>query len=144
MTKSLQVSCVQMHWAKSLDFNLERTLHYIKQASESGSRVLLFPEASLTSYYFPYVTALDQDKVAKALDKTCAAAKERKIWVIAGTIQRTKDRFLNLAHVINSAGQITHEYAKVNMAGKDEKKYCRLPNVQAHGNLFLPIPQNRH
>ena len=26
---SLQVSCVQMHWAKSLPFNLRRTLHYI-------------------------------------------------------------------------------------------------------------------
>ena len=31
--KTLQVSCVQMHWAKSLEFNLERTLHYIKVAA---------------------------------------------------------------------------------------------------------------
>jgi len=53
------------------------------------------------------------------------AAAEHDIWVIAGTIQQTNDRFLNLAHVISPNGEIIHEYAKVNMAGRDEQKYCR-------------------
>ena len=125
MTKILQVSCVQMHWAKSLEFNLQRTLHHIKSAAESGSRVVLFPEANLTSYYLPFVVNLNQQSVQDALKQTCAAARENDIWVIAGTIRKTKDRFLNLAHVINRKGDIVHEYAKVNMAGKDELKYCR-------------------
>lgn len=125
MTTALQVSCVQMHWAKSLEFNLRRTLHYIRAASEAGSRVVLFPEANLTSYYFPYVAALDRRAVLAALSKTCAAARRQKVWVIAGTIRKTRDRFLNLAHVISPNGRIVHEYAKVNMAGKDEKTYCR-------------------
>lgn len=125
MTKTLRVSCVQMHWAKSLEFNLERTLHYVSAASEAGSRVVLFPEANLTSYYFPYVIELDQTAVLEALERTCAAAREENIWVIAGSIRKTKDRFLNLAHVINPKGDIVYEYAKVNMAGRDEKKYCR-------------------
>lgn len=125
MTKTLQVSCVQMHWAKSLEFNLQRTLHYIGAAADDGSRVVLFPEAHLTSYYFPFVVELDREDVQDALEKTCAAAREKNMWVIAGTIQKTKDRFLNLAHVINPKGDIVHEYAKVNMAGRDEKKYCR-------------------
>jgi predicted amidohydrolase len=114
-----------MHWARSLAFNLERTLHYIKCAAESGSRVVVFPEATLTSYYFPYVADLDQKSVRAALDQTCAAAAEHDIWVIAGTIQKTTDRFLNLAHVIDPAGDIVYQYAKVNLAGKDEQKYCR-------------------
>ena len=125
MTKTLQVSCVQMHWAKSLESNLQRTLHYIKSAAQAGSRVVLFPEASLTSYYFPHVINLDQGAVRDALKQTCKAARDSDIWVIAGTIQKTKDRFLNLAHVINRRGEIVHEYAKVNMAGRDEVKYCR-------------------
>jgi len=123
--QTLQVSCVQMHWAKSIAFNLERTLHYIKAAAEYGSRVVQFPEANLTSYYFPYVTELPPQSVKAALDKTCEAAAENNIWVIAGSIQNTSDRFLNLAHVIDPTGTITHEYAKINMAGRDEKKYCR-------------------
>ena len=125
MTKTLQVSCVQMHWAKSLEFNLQRTLHYIHAAAESGSQVVLFPEANLTSYYFPFVVELERSAVHDALNQACAAAQKRNIWVIAGTIQKTKDRFLNLAHVINPKGEIVHEYAKVNMAGRDEMKYCR-------------------
>ena len=125
MTKTLQVSCVQMHWAKSLEFNLQRTLHYAKAAARSGSRVVLFPEANLTSYYFPFVLDLDRDEIAEALGKTCAAAAENNIWVIAGTIQKTHDRFLNLAHVIDPGGEIVHEYAKVNLAGQDEQRYCR-------------------
>ena len=125
MPKTLQVSCVQMHWAKSLEFNLQRTLHYITSAAEAGSQVVLFPEANLTSYYFPFVIDLDQDAVLDALERTCAAARESNIWVIAGTIQKTNDRFLNRAHVIDRNGDIVHEYAKVNLAGKDEQKYCR-------------------
>jgi len=119
------VSCVQMHWAKPMEFNLQRTLHYIKAASEYSSRVVLFPEANLTSYYFPYAINLDPRSIQQALDKTCEAAAENNIWVIVGTIQKPHDRFLNLAHVMDSTGRSVHEYAKTNMAGRDEKKYCR-------------------
>lgn len=123
--KTLQVSCVQLHWAKSLPHNLERTLHYIRKAAAAGSRVVLFPEATLTGYYFPSLLRLSPREVAEALRETCAAAAQHNIWVIVGTIRKTRDRFLNLAHVINPKGKIVHEYAKVQMAGKDEKKYCR-------------------
>jgi predicted amidohydrolase len=123
---TLQVSCVQTHWAKSLEFNLQRTLQYIKSAAEAGSQVVLFPEANLTSYYFPLVVGLDQKALMDALNQTCAVARAHGIWVIVGTIQkRSNNRFLNLAHVINRKGDIVHEYAKVNLAGKDEMKYCR-------------------
>jgi predicted amidohydrolase len=86
---------------------------------------VLFPEANLTSYFFPYVADLEPERVAECLGETCEAARKNEIWVIAGTIRRTEDRFLNLAHVISPAGRIVHEYAKVQMAGRDEKKYCR-------------------
>ena len=90
-----------------------------------GSRVVLFPEANLTSYYFPYLVELDPERVQSALDTVCAAAKQHDLWIIAGTIRKTHDRFLNLAHVIAPSGDIVHEYAKVNLAGRDEKRYCR-------------------
>lgn len=125
MAGTLQVSCVQMHWARSMEFNLQRTLHYIRSAAEAGSQVALFPEANLTSYYFPYVVELDQAKVADALRQTCAAARDAGIWVIVGAIERTRDRFLNIAHIINRDGDIVHQYAKVHMAGRDELRYCR-------------------
>jgi predicted amidohydrolase len=114
-----------MHWAKPIAFNLQRTLHYVEAASQCGSRVVLFPEANLTSYYFPYAVGLDPKVIEEALDRTCQAAAEHTVWTIVGTIQKTHDRFLNLAHVIDPTGKIVYEYAKIHMAGRDEKKYCR-------------------
>ena len=123
--KTLQVSCVQTQWAAKLERNLETALHYIGEAARAGSRVVLFPEANLNGYYFPQLLELPPEDVERALGRVRAAAKERGIWVIAGTIRKTPDRFLNLAHVIAPSGEIVHEYAKVNLAGRDEKKYCR-------------------
>lgn len=125
MTKTLQVSCVQLHWAKSIERNLERTLHYIRSAGAEGSRVVLFPETNLTSYYFPDVIKQDPATVQTALAETCQAARASGIWVIAGTLRKTADRYLNLAHVIDPNGKIVHEYAKIHMAGRDEQRYCR-------------------
>ncbi len=124
-TRTIQVSCAQMHWAQSVERNLERTLCYIGEAAKAGSRVVLFPEANLTSYYFPYLVELEARRVQEALDACRDAARQHGLWVIVGTIRKTPDRFLNLAHVINPEGAITHEYAKVHMAGRDEQRYCR-------------------
>jgi predicted amidohydrolase len=123
--KTLQVSCVQMQWAATLERNIDVTLHYVREAARAGSRVVLFPEANLTSYYFPYLIQLPPRLVDAALDQLCQAAKQHALWIIAGTIRPTHDRFLNIAHVISPSGEIVHEYAKVNTAGRDEKKYCR-------------------
>ena len=125
MKKTLQVSCVQLHWAKSLERNLESTLHYIRKAAEEGSQVVLFPETNLTGYYFPEVIDQNPQAVQAALDRTCQAAKASAIWVIAGTLKKTADRYLNLSHVISPQGTIVHEYAKIHLAGRDEQRYCR-------------------
>ncbi|NWF84049.1 MAG: carbon-nitrogen hydrolase family protein [Bryobacteraceae bacterium] len=122
---TLQVSCVQLHWATDIERNVASTLRYIARAAREGSRVVLFPEAGLTSYYFPYLITLPPEQVDAALDSVREAARDHDIWVIAGTIRKTRDRFINVAHVISPAGEVTYEYAKVQMAGRDEKKYCR-------------------
>ncbi len=123
--KTLQVSCVQLHWAKALDGNLERTIDFIRQAAAAGSRVVLFPEANLTGYYFPDVLKIKPAKVEAAIDQVRRSASESRLWVIVGSLRKTADRFLNLAHVISPSGHIAHEYAKVHLAGRDERKYCR-------------------
>lgn len=123
--QTMQVSCVQLHWAKDLERNLNRCLHYIGLAAEEGSRVVLFPEANLTSYYFPFVVALPEAQVQWAVEQVQEAAREAGLWAIVGSIRPTADRFLNLAHVITPEGEVTHEYAKIMMAGRDEQQYCR-------------------
>ncbi len=123
--KTLQVSCVQLHWAKSIKENLEKMVNFAKLAKKEGSRVILFPECSITGYYFPYAVFIPQSEIDKGLKTICKSARDNNLWVIAGSIRKTNDRYLNLAHVINPQGKIVHEYAKVNTAGADEKRYCR-------------------
>ncbi|HSA96388.1 MAG TPA: carbon-nitrogen hydrolase family protein [Acidobacteriota bacterium] len=123
--RTLRVSCVQLEWARDLDRNLDRTLHYIRLAGDEGSRVVLFPEANLTGYYFPDVLELDPREVKRALERTVRAAAEAGVWTIVGTLKKTRDRYLNLAHVISPTDGIVYEYAKVHLAGRDERKYCR-------------------
>ena len=124
----LQVSCVQLHWAKTLERNLAKALSYIDMAAQEGSRVVVFPEATLTGYFFPYLVTLVPSAVRDALAQVQAAAAQAGLWAIVGTIQRTDDRFLNVAHVIGPRGEIAYEYAKVHMAGPDEQRYCRPGN----------------
>jgi predicted amidohydrolase len=125
MSQSLQISCVQLHWARSIAENLDKTLGYLCEAKKLGSRVVLYPEAALTGYYFPDVVELDLQTVREALEKVCTTARENRLWAIVGTIQKTPQKHLNLAHVIAPTGEIVYEYAKLHMAGADEKKYCR-------------------
>jgi predicted amidohydrolase len=126
----LQVSVSQQHWAKPLERLVESTLEHIAIAADEGSDVILFPEANLTGYDFPYLVGLGHARVAEALAKVQDAARTHRIWVICGTIQRRKqhEKLLNLAHVIDADGRIVHEYAKVQMAGVDEQKHCRPGN----------------
>ena len=126
----LQVSVSQQHWAQPIARNLRRTIEHIAIAAEERSDIILFPEANLTGYDFPYLLQLDADRVADALTEVQQAAKSAGIYVICGTLQRRSgnDKFLNLAHVIDPEGNLIHEYAKVQMAGRDEQEYCRPGN----------------
>ena len=129
--RTLQVSCAQMHWTKPVEHNIDKTKQFLASAAEQGSRVILFPEANLTGYYFPYVIKLPRSEVMAALDEVARSVRETGIWAIVGTIRAWGDGFVNLAHVIDPEGRITYEYAKVQMAGRDERKYCRPGNKVA-------------
>lgn len=126
----LQVSVSQQHWAKPLDRLLRSTLDHIALAADEGSDLILFPEANLTGYDFPYLVGLEPARIEDALTRVQEAARSGGIYTICGTIQRRgrDERFLNLAHVIDPEGRIIHEYAKIQMAGPDEQKYCRPGN----------------
>ena len=126
----LQVSVSQQHWAQPIERNLRRTIQHIAIAAEERSDIILFPEANLTGYDFPFLLQLDADRIADALTEVQQAAKSAGIYVICGTLQRRSgnDKFLNLAHVIDPEGNLIHEYAKVQMAGRDEQEYCRPGN----------------
>jgi len=126
----LQVSVSQQHWGQGIERNVRRTIEHIRVAWEEGSDVILFPEANLTGYEFPYLIGLGAGEVGRALEEVQEFVREAGLYVVCGTIQRRGDdeRLLNLAHVIAPNGDIMHEYAKIQMAGEDEQRHCRPGN----------------
>lgn len=126
----LQVSVSQQHWAQMIEWNVRRTREHIAIAAGEGSDVIVFPEANLTGYDFPYLLSLEPAQVEGALEEVREAARAQGVWVICGTIQRrgSEERLLNLAHVVDASGQVVHEYAKVQLAGEDERRHCRPGN----------------
>jgi len=128
----LQVSCVQLHWAKDIEENLAKTLDYIVRAKAEGTDIVVFPETGLTGYDFEYVVGLPPKAVKDALRAVCKRAADCAIHVIVGSLRKRRgDRYLNLCHVIGPDGKIYYEYAKVQMAGTLERKYCRPGNKLA-------------
>lgn len=126
----LQVSVSQQHWARPPDRLVRTTLDHIAVAADEGSDVILFPEANLTGYDFAQVIQLTPAEIEAALEKVRDAARAHRIYVICGTIQRRSggEKLLNLAHVVDPAGEVIHEYAKIQMAGEDEQRQCRPGN----------------
>jgi predicted amidohydrolase len=127
---ALQVSVSQQHWAQAPERLLRTTLDHIAAAADEGSDVILFPEANLTGYDFAQVAGLTSMQIETALEEVREAARARRLYVICGTIQRRSggERLLNLAHVVDPAGEIVHEYAKIQLAGEDEQRHCRPGN----------------
>jgi len=121
-----------MHWAKDIEENVAKTLDYVRRARAEGSDVVLFPETSLTGYDFEYVESLPARRVLDALRAVARCAADCSIYAIVGSLlKRGGDRFLNLAHVINPAGEVFYEYAKAHMAGPREQHDCRPGNKLA-------------
>ncbi|MCX8038611.1 MAG: carbon-nitrogen hydrolase family protein [Candidatus Sumerlaeia bacterium] len=122
----LQISCVQLHWAKDIEENVAKHRDYLTWARSEGSDIVLFPEASLTGYDFDYILATPEKAVVEALNEVARYAADLSLYAIVGSLQRRgARRFLNLAHVISPRGKVVYEYAKVQLAGRLERKYCR-------------------
>jgi len=126
----LTVSCVQMHWGKDIEESVAKTLDYIARAKAERADVVLFPETSITGYDFPYVIGVDPREVRQALRTIARRAAECGVYAIVGSLQKRsgRDGYINLAHVINPEGKVFYEFAKVHMAGADERRYCRPGN----------------
>lgn len=123
----MHVAAVQLTWNKTIDQNVFDTLMYLERAKEKGCDAVLFPEANLTSYDFEYIAQLDDAMISDALKTVQQKCKALQINAIVGTISR-KDKNgkrLNIAHVINRAGETSYEAAKFHLAGQEEKENCR-------------------
>ena len=85
MPKTMQVSCIQMCSNHDVESNLAKVETFLKQAAESGSKLVLLPET------FSFMTRNHQEKLRNS-EKShlifhflSEKAKQHQLWIIAGS-----------------------------------------------------------
>lgn len=123
----LGIAVIQSRWDQPIETNTSRAVDWINEAARGGARVVVFPEAYLTTYDFPYAKTIEDDRVQDAVNTVRQACRDNGVYAITGTLQRRSgdEKLLNMAHIIGPDGRVIHEYAKLFLGGKEENDSCR-------------------
>ena len=116
--KKLRVSAVQFRSSKNLNDNVKRHCEYMRKCAKKGSRVVVFPECSISGYADEAVEKATRADLDKAEAEICAVAKEVGVYVIAGNPTKLEDRTYDSAIVVTPEGKIIERYHKVHLAGE--------------------------
>lgn len=126
-----RLALIQAPPAARVEENRERAVAYIRQASESGASLTLFPELWSHGYLPPYPEAFDRpwdERFTRERERWLASAlrmddlylrtlrreaADRKIAVVATGLFRGKRAPRNTALLISAAGEVLLRYDKV-------------------------------
>src|SRR5262245_30934578 len=75
--------------------NLARAVSAIRQAAESGCRLVVLPECLDLGWTHPSARTLAEPIPGSHSDLLARAAREHRIHVAAGLVERTRDRLYN-------------------------------------------------
>ena len=90
-------------------------LEQLEIACDQKIDTLIFPEMSDTGYDYLVMLDAAQTWDAGTIPALCEAAKKRKLNVMAGVSERTKDAVYNSIVVIDRAGEIVGKYRKTHL-----------------------------
>jgi predicted amidohydrolase len=113
----LPVAVVQFRSGADLDDNVARHCNHIRRCARDGTRVVVFPECSVTGYSTKAVPP-DAAQLARAEASIAAAAKESAVNAIIGIPTRSGGVVYNSAVVIAPDGRVIERYHKVHLAGE--------------------------
>ncbi|MDH7601170.1 MAG: carbon-nitrogen hydrolase family protein [Armatimonadota bacterium] len=117
-SQSIRVSVVQFRSSRDLEANVVRHKEYIERCAAQGSRVIVFPECSVTGYFADAIEKLDKSRLEQAEAELCKAAAASGVYVVAGIPTFLPDKAFNSAVVITPAGRIIERYHKIQLAGE--------------------------
>lgn len=115
---TMRVSLCQMAVCASKESNLSRAVEMITAAAKRGSNFAVLPEC----FNCPYGTKYFQEFAEEvrpgcpSYDAISRAAKENKIWVVAGSIpERLNGNLYNSSMVFDSTGALKHIQRKMHL-----------------------------
>ncbi|MCM3791103.1 carbon-nitrogen hydrolase family protein [Domibacillus indicus] len=104
--------------------NLEKMIQFIKEASEQGCDIVLFPEMATTGYFTREKTAeLAEEAGGKSIQILKQSARERGVIVIAGFPEKKDGQLFNSAAIIDQDGVLLGTYQKVHLWDEEYKYF---------------------
>lgn len=98
-----------------LDGNLERAAERISESAKNGADIVLLPEAmDLGWTHTSARTKAYPVPGGKTFESLASAARENKIFVVAGIIEKDGDRTYNTAVLIDPNGELLLKHRKLN------------------------------
>ena len=95
--------------------NLCRAIECINRAAGSGAQVVVLPEAMTLGWTHPSAsTEADEIPNGMACAKLRDAARQNKVYVCAGLIERAGESIFNAAVLIDSQGEVILHHRKLN------------------------------
>lgn len=103
--------------------NLNRATGMIRDAAEQGCSVAVLPECLDLGWANPVARDLAQPIPGPSSDTLCQAARESRIYVVAGLTERAGERIHDTALLISPDGQILLKHRKINILTDVEGMY---------------------
>lgn len=123
--------------------NLRRAANAVRIAAEQGCRLVVLPECLDLGWTDPSARELAQPIPGPHSDVLANAAREAKVFVVAGLVERAGSRLYNAAILISPTGEILLHHRKLNELDIALDLYCigdRLGVVETElGTLGLAI-----
>lgn len=96
------------------DDNLGRAAGAVARAAAEGCRAVVLPECLDLGWSDPCARELAAPIPGPRADRLIAAARQRRVFVAAGLVERAGDRLYNAALLIDPRGRILLHYRKIN------------------------------
>src|SRR3954469_25680399 len=96
------------------DANLGRPVRAIGEAAAQGCRLVVLPECLDLGWTDPSARALARPIPGPHADRLAQAAREHRIYVAAGLVERAGNRLYNAAVLIDTEGRIRLHHRKIN------------------------------
>ena len=121
----LTVACVHFRAKECIKSNMTRIAVLMHQASLQGADVIVFPEVSLCRGSIAQLHSSAASRQAKLIKQLCKLAKQYRMNLFVGLVERRVSKFYNSLVAITASGELLGVYRKQHLfrytnAGIDE------------------------
>lgn len=116
---AMQVACVQFENTADIVENARRMIAILEAESAAGTRVVVFPECSLSTYRSEIVRTLTAGQIDAALETVREACGRIGIYAVVGSAYLENGKRYNGAFVFGPNGRLVKRYTKMHVVKPD-------------------------